>query len=54
MLDWRAGTLGLHQELIQVHEVGKGLSLCVKCYMGKKAIFGYVGENEHFLAQPTE
>ena len=44
----------LHQELIQAHEAGEELCLCVKCYMGEKAVFSYVGENEHFLAQPTE
>jgi hypothetical protein len=43
----------LRQELIQAqaHKAGEELSLCVKCYMGEKAVFGYVGENEHFLAQ---
>ncbi len=44
----------LRQELIRAHEAGEELCLCVKCYLGKKMVFNYVGENEHFLAHPTE
>jgi hypothetical protein len=44
----------LRQELTRAHEAGEELCLCVKCYMGKKVVFSYVGENEHFLAHPTE